>query len=74
MLEYYILIEKLLSVYDMLYEQAEAAIQETANELLDWKKYRSQKSYNHDVPKDANTLTQREKCWKQLKAVWNYGS
>ena len=53
----------------MLCEQAEAAIQETANELLDWKKYRSQKSYNHDVPKDANTLTQQEKCWKQLKAV-----
>ena len=64
MLEYYILIEKLLSVYDMLYEQAEVAIQETANELLDWKKYWSQKSYNHDVPKYANTLTQRKNVGK----------
>ena len=43
-LEYYVLTEKLLSVYHMLYEQAEAAVRETANELFDWKKYGAWKS------------------------------
>ena len=37
--EYQVLIEKMLSVYHMSYEQAEAAVWETANELFDRNKY-----------------------------------
>ena len=39
------LIEKLLSVYRMYYEQAEAAGRKTANELFDRKKYGTWKYY-----------------------------
>ena len=44
----------------MLHEKTETAVQETANELLDWKKYGTWKTYNPDVPIDANTLLQRK--------------
>ena len=58
--EYQVLIEKMLSVYHMSYEQAEAAVWKTANELFDRKKYGLWKSYNFNVPMDANSLLQQK--------------
>lgn len=52
--EYYVLIEKLLSVCHMSYKQAEVAAQATANDLFNRKHFEKQKSYNDEFPINAN--------------------
>ncbi|XP_066926157.1 uncharacterized protein [Clytia hemisphaerica] len=58
--EYYVLIEKFISVYHMSYEQAEAAVRETANDLFGRNEFGKWKSYSRDVEIDDNTLPMRK--------------
>ena len=60
--EYYVLIEKFISVYHMSYEQAEAAVRETANDLFGRKEFGKWKSYNRKEDIDDNTLPMRKNC------------
>ena len=74
-----VLCPEFLSVYHMPYEQAEAAVRETENELFARKQFRKWKSYNREFPIDAYTLTQRKDVriwyewnWELSCTIFNY--
>ena len=65
--EYYKLIEKFISVYHMSYNQAEAAVRETANHLFGREEFGKWKSFDPDQPVDSNTLPQRRNSRENSK-------
>ena len=65
--EYYVLIEKLISVYHMSYRQAQAAVFETANHLFGRKQYGQWKQYSREQTLDCNTLPEQKNARKNSK-------
>ena len=65
--EYYMLMEKFISIYHISYGQAKAAVRETANYLFGRKEFGERKSYDPNVPVENNTLPERKIVRKNSK-------
>ena len=59
--------QKFISMCHMSYEQAEAAVRETANYRFRSKEFGEWKSYDPNVPVDNNTLPERKNVCKNSK-------